>query len=318
MGDLFNTADESARDRMAFWLETVCEQILPVKIDPRNDAKPRAAMATNRLGALRLRRIVGGDHVYERTDREVRQGDPDTVQIGMPRGGGSILVQDGREAVLAPGDMVIYDSARPFTLVMEERFNWQVMLLPKSKLRRSEAELRDLTAVPIRGGRGIAGVVHDFLSRLAVDAETLEADTTAEAIGENAADLIATLVQSQFGMPWGVADPDAVLRERVRGFIGRNHADRSLDPGAVAAAHGISVRRLHQLFAGGVTVMDTLRAARLEAARRDLADPRLADRSVAQIASAHGVVNPTLFARQFRAVHGHTPSGYRAVQLHES
>lgn len=317
MGDLFNTADEAARDRMAFWLETVCEQILPVKIDPRHDAKPRAAMATNRLGALRLRRIVGGNHVYERTEREVRQGDPDTVQIGMPRGGGSILVQDGREAVLAPGDMVIYDSARPFTLVMEERFNWQVMLLPKSKLRRSEAELRNLTAVPMRGGAGMTRIVHDFLSRLAADAEALEGDPTSEAIGENAADLIATLVQSQFGMPWGVADPDAVLRERVRGFIVRNHADRSLDPVAVAAAHSISVRRLHQLFAGGTSVMDTLRAARLDGARRDLADPRLIDRSVAQIAAAHGVVNPTLFARQFRAAHGHTPSGYRIARLHE-
>lgn len=317
MGDLFNTADEPVSDRMAFWLETVCEQILPVQIDPRLDAKPRAAMATNRLGALRLRRIVGGNHVYERTEREVRQGDPDTIQIGMPRGGSSILVQDGREAVLDPGDMVIYDSARPFTLVMEERFNWQVMLLPKSKLRRTDAELRNLTAVPMRGGEGITGIVHDFLSRLAKDAESLESDPTREAIGENAADLIATLVQSQFGVPWGVADPDAVLRERVRGFIVRNHADRSLDPASIAAAHGISVRRVHQLFQGGESVMDTLRGARLESARRDLADPRLIDRSVAQIASAHGVVNPTLFARQFRRAYGRSPRGYRSAVLEE-
>lgn len=315
MGDLFNTADEAASDRMAYWLETVCEQILPVKIDPRNDARPRAAMATNRLGALRLRRIVGGDHVYERTEREVRQGDPDTIQIGMPRGGESILVQDGREAVLAPGDMVVYDSARPFTLVMEERFNWQVMLLPKSKLRRSEAELRNLTAVAMRGGDGLTGVVHDFLSRLAADAEGLEGDPTREALGENAADLIATLVQSKFGLPWGVADPEAVLRERVRGFIQRNHADRTLDPTAIAAAHDISLRRLHQLFAGGASVMGTVREERLEGARRDLADPRLVDRTIAQVAAAHGVANPTLFARQFKAVHGRSPTEYRLRAL---
>src|SRR5699024_702090 len=151
-------------------------------------------MATNRLGSLRVRRVVGGDHVYERTEREVRLGDPDTVQIGMPRGGDSILVQDGGAAVLSPGEMVSYDSARPFSRVMAERFEWQVMLLPKSKLRRSEAEWRNLTAVPIRDGDGLTRVVHDFLSRLAVDANALERDATCEALGENAADLIATLV----------------------------------------------------------------------------------------------------------------------------
>ena len=110
MGDLYDTRGQAERGRMAFWLETVCAQILPVRIDPRHDSVPRAALASNRLGALQMRRVVGGDHVYARGERELRQGDPDTLQIGMPRGGGSILVQDGREAVLKPGDMVVYDT----------------------------------------------------------------------------------------------------------------------------------------------------------------------------------------------------------------
>lgn len=81
---------------MAFWLETVCEQILPVQIDPRHDAVPRAAMACAKLGALRIRDVVGGDHVYVRSEADIRRGDPDTYQIGTPLGGSSILVQDGR------------------------------------------------------------------------------------------------------------------------------------------------------------------------------------------------------------------------------
>jgi AraC-like DNA-binding protein len=298
---------------MAFWLDTVCEQILPVKIDPRHDATPRAAMACNRLGALAIRRVVGGDHIYVRDERDVRRGDPDTVQIGMPRGGGSILVQDGREAVLNPGDMVIYDSARPFTLVMEDRFNWQVFLLPKSKLRRSESELRTLTAIPMSGGSGMPGVVYQFLSRLAADIEALEADPTADALGENAADLIATLVQSQFGMPWAVSDPDGVLREQVRSFVTRNHSDHHLTPSVVAVEHGISVRRLHQLFEGtGSSVMDVVRQERLMAARRDLADPRLLHRTIEHIAHAHGLGGVTVFGRHFRAEYGETPSAFRA------
>lgn len=316
MGDLFDTRSEPERARMAFWLETVCEQILPVQIDPRHDSYPRAAMACNHLGSLGLRRVVGGDHVYVRNERDVRRGDPDTVQIGMPRGGASILVQDGREALLTPGDMVLYDSARPFTLVMEDRFNWQVFLLPKSKLRRSDAELRSLTAVRMAGASGISGVVYQFLRRLASDVDALEADPSAAALGENAADLIATLVQSHFGRPWEVRDPEHVLREQVLGFIGQHHTDPQLQPVAIAKAQGISVRRLHLLFEGtGTTVMDVVRSNRLAGARRDLADPRLQHRSIRQVSSAHGWNSPTVFSRQFRAAYGCTPRESRATAM---
>lgn len=119
----------------------------------------------------------------------------------MPRRGGSILGQDGREAVLKPDDMVLSDSARPLTLVMEERFDWEVFLLPKPGLRRLDAELSTLTAIAMTGSVGMTGVVYQFLSGLAADIDALESDPTADAVGERSADLIATLIQSQFGMP---------------------------------------------------------------------------------------------------------------------
>lgn len=316
MALVFDTQRAAQRDRMAFWLETVCEQILPVQIDPRHDAVPRAAMACAKLGALRIRDVVGGDHVYVRSGADIRRGDPDTFQIGTPLGGSSLLVQDGREAVLNAGDMVLYDSARPFSLVMKDRFHWQVFLLPKSKLRRSEAELQQLTAVRMDSSAGIASVVSRFLRGLAAQSTTLEADPTAGALGENAADLIATLVHSEFGKPWDLRDQDSVLRHKVLAFLTDRHADASLDPRSIAAAHGISVRKLHLLFAdSGHTVMDRLRSERLEAIRRDLADPRLAARPINRIAAVHGMSNPTIFARTFRARFGLTAREYRAAAI---
>lgn len=193
MGELFDTRQARRKDRMAFWLDTVCQQILPVKIDPRHDAQPEAAMGCRRLGNLAIREVVGGDHVYVRDDNDVRRGDPQTVQIGIPTGGSSILVQDGREAVLSAGDMMLYDSSRPFTLVMQDRFHWHVFLLPKHKLRRSDAELRTLTATPMRGDGGVSGVVSHFLLDLAARGREFEDQPTAGALGENAADLIGTL-----------------------------------------------------------------------------------------------------------------------------
>ena len=315
MTALFDTRRVDRCDRRDYWLETVCRNILPVDFDPRLDVQPQAAMACTTVGPLSMREVVGGNHVYVRDSDHVRRCDPESFQVGIPTKGCSILTQDGREARLEPGDMVLWDSSRPYTLVMAERFHWHVFLLPKQKLRRPEAELRRLTASPIRAGTGgVPAVVSHFLLDLATRARQLEGDPAAPALGEAAGDLIATMVQSEFGLPWTVGKPDDVLRDRVRYFIAEHHDDPSLDPAGIAAAAGVSVRTLHQLFIGcDETVMDCVRRTRLAAIRRDLSDPRLAHRSIGRIAAQHGLPNPTVFARMFKSEYGLTPREFRAT-----
>jgi AraC-like DNA-binding protein len=311
--DVFETSREVPGGRPGFWLDTVCTQILPVKIDLRHDRLPAARMSCATLGALRIRDVVGGDHVYTRDTADIRRGDPETVQVGMPLGGRSIMIQDGREAVLNGGDMVLYDSSRPFTLVMESQFHWQVFLLPKAKLRRSDRELAQVTAIPLSGARGMSRAVSAFLRGLAAEVTGLEGSPGAAALGENAADLIATMVRSRFGRQWDVADPDAVLIQAIETYLRDHHADPDVDPQRVAAAHGLSVRRLHALFEPtGHSVAGRIREERLAAIRRDLRDPGLAHRSIARVAAMHGMRNPSAFARTFRSVEGVTPREYRA------
>lgn len=316
MGDEFVTGREPPGQRMAFWLETVCEQILPVKIDPRHDRIPDAGMSCSNVGVLAIRDVVGGDHVYTRDAADIRHGDPETVQIGMPLGGQSILVQDGREAVLSGGDMVVYDSSRPFTLVMESHFHWQVFLLPKTKLRRSDNELAQITAIPLSGRSGMSRAVSAFLRGLAAEASVLEDAPGAAALGENASDLIATMMRNNFGKAWDVASPDAVLLTAVEKYLRDHHTEPDLDPERIAHVHGVSVRRLHALFAPtAYSVGDRLRDERLAAIKRDLADPRLAHRSIGRIAAAHGMRNPSAFTRLFRSVEGFTPRDFRNASL---
>jgi hypothetical protein len=208
MSRTFEAGSCSGGDRLAFWIETVCSQILPVRIDPRHDALlERTAMRSTSLGELQLREVVGGEHLYERTQGDVRRGDPLTLQVGLQLSGSSLLVQDGREAVLGAGDLVLYDSSRPFSLVMDARFSWQVFLLPKDKLRRSDREISQLTATTIDACSGVAGLVVRFLRDLAARADGLELGAATPELADNAADLVATLVRSLLGHSWQVRDP---------------------------------------------------------------------------------------------------------------
>ncbi len=80
----------------------------------------------------------------------------------------------------------------------------------------------------------------------------------------------------------------------------------------IAAAHHMSLRSLQQLFHDeGLTVAGWIGRRRLERCRRDLADPALASRPVAAIATRWGFSSADDFSRAFRAVHGLPLAEYR-------
>jgi AraC-like DNA-binding protein len=115
--------------------------------------------------------------------------------------------------------------------------------------------------------------------------------------------------------------PSPELDERQRDLVRRIHefaesrlGDPDLSPGAIAAAHHISLRYLHKLFqAEDITVAAWIRTRRLEHCRRDLLDPELAERPVGATAARWGFASPAHFSRAFRAEYGLSPGEYRRV-----
>lgn len=106
------------------------------------------------------------------------------------------------------------------------------------------------------------------------------------------------------------------LLVRIRASIEQRLGDPDLTPGKLAAAHHISVRYLHKLFATQETTLaGWIRWRRLERCRRDLLDPNQVTRPVRAIAARWGILNATHFSRVFRAAYGVSPGEYRRVHL---
>jgi len=103
------------------------------------------------------------------------------------------------------------------------------------------------------------------------------------------------------------------LLSRIRAYVQANLADPMLTPSRIAARFDISPRYLHMLFsATGATISAHIRARRLSAMRRDLADPRLSNRSITEIALTWGFADAAHASRAFSAAFGQSPSLYRA------
>ncbi len=86
---------------------------------------------------------------------------------------------------------------------------------------------------------------------------------------------------------------------RIREYIGENLRNSDLNPDAIARAVYISTRHLHEVFhEQGTTVSAWIREQRIEAIRRDLADPMHAHRAIADVAASWGYPDaPTSRAR---------------------
>jgi AraC-like DNA-binding protein len=102
-----------------------------------------------------------------------------------------------------------------------------------------------------------------------------------------------------------------LLREHIR----NNLADTDLTVTELARRHHVSVRQVHAVFArAGTTPARFVRLRRLAAARRLLADPAAAGRTIAGVAAAVGFAELRTFERAFQRQYGTTPARWRRGQ----
>ena len=313
----FDTRSQPMADRLDYWTHTLATQAMPVKLDVRNNALVTAGLISASIGATQTISGFGGNHLYERTAATIKSADPDGIGLVIPSAGSPIVEQDGRQIAVPNGSMMLLDSSRPYRVVMQEPFRWQILAFPKSALRLTTAQLKNITAISLPNRSGIGRVVQGAIQHVISQSSILESDAEAEAIGQHAIALVATLIRSVFVPDLEVQGKTRVLHERVTSFIRRHHSDPQLSPTCISRAHHVSLRSLHSAFAHtGNSLMETVRIIRLEYARKDLDHPPYSRGNAAQIgqiAHAHGFTSASDFARAFRTSYGMAPTKYREI-----
>ncbi|GAA5122507.1 helix-turn-helix domain-containing protein [Haloechinothrix salitolerans] len=308
-----DTGDVGVRDRMEYWRDAICEQFVPLRVEPSRDTVLRGKVAASSLGPLEIRDLTATPHHFVRTSTLIRRSDEDYVKVGMMELGSSVFVQDGREAVLQPGDFVLYDSTRPYSVAMARPFQIKVCMLPKRLLPLREAELTRATAVALPGSEGIGAVVRAFVRELAGTADSCSPGT-GEALALSVADLVTAVVRGRSEASPAIDEGLNPLLVGVRAYIRDHLADRNLSPASIAAASSISVSYLHKLFAQtDTTVAGYIRELRLQRCWRDLRDPRLSQLTVTAIGMRWGIGDPAHLSRMFKARFGMSPIECRAL-----
>jgi AraC-like DNA-binding protein len=312
MAEVLRTDDVTQADRFAQWRHWISATFVPLECAPVGRGPFRGEVAHWELGDLLVSRVAAEAHLASRTRRMIALRDAGYYKVGLLTHGSCKLSQEGRDALLQPGDLAIYDCRRPYTMVFDEPHEMSFLMFPCDRLRLPSAAVEEVLVTPVSSTQSTGSLVAPFLRRLVANLEQ-PGEPVNSRLADNVLDLLATLFSERAGVT--PADPAALRRSlllSVHSWIDAHLADPDLAPDTIARANHISVRYLHKLFQEqGTSVGNWVRERRLANCRRDLADPALARRGVHAIARSWGFDDAAHFSKIFKASYGQPPGAYR-------
>jgi AraC family transcriptional regulator, arabinose operon regulatory protein len=238
-------------------------------------------------------------------ERSRPQGSPQAIVILCVDGAGWCRLPAGRFEV-GPGQALVVPSGVPHAYGAAAEHPWTIWWL-----HLGGADVPDLIDAVLPGpGRPVIHVgdvyravalIDDALGRMEHD----DSARSRQAAAGAAWHLLALLAADRTGGPAG---RDEAVRQAQRYL--REHVSARTSVAELAALARLSPSHFAALFrrATGFGVLQYQTRLRMARAR-ELLDTT--DRSVTEIARALGYADPFYFSRQFRSVHGTSPSDYR-------
>lgn len=313
MGSRFNPAPAAHAGAGLTFTEfrgAVAEAV--VALDVRTDSPDdfHGGLNGRASGDVQVLAITADAHSVHRTPSLISGNPQHYVKFTVFEQGCGMIVQDGRESALSAGDMTVYDTDRPYSLICSTDVRVSVVMFPKELLTLPGPVVARTTATRLDGATGIGAMVRPYISSLAQQVDDFQPHAL-NRLSRNALDLVSTLLESQCGV-MNVVSTHETLLHRVLDYVDEHLGTADLNPAMIAAAHFVSVRYLHLLFSDqGTTISTVIRNRRLERCYDELIDPLRTERSVTSIALENGFGDPAHFSRAFRTHFGVAPSSLR-------
>ncbi|HEY7608109.1 MAG TPA: helix-turn-helix domain-containing protein [Alphaproteobacteria bacterium] len=307
------------RDQYPYWKEAVCGIFVGLDCSRQargafHSAVLRRTFALEGGGSASFIDVVSEAQNALRSPRQIRRATDACIMLAFQTRGPGTLRHGEDVAHLAPGDMVLYDSTRPYEFVFDRPFSQLVLKFPHERLAPRLPRTPNWLGRPVAATSPLGHVLAGHLAAVSSTIDHVD-PTLRPGLIDRTMDLIAlTFAGAARDFAGAGTTVQAALVARAKRCIETRLADPALAAGEIAAALGVSPGYLHRLFhAAGTTVGSHIRARRLERCRADLADPLHAGERITEIALRWGFNDMPHFSRVFRAAFGQGPRDWRAA-----
>jgi AraC-like DNA-binding protein len=316
---IFTTETVRPAESTAYWVDALCDAYVRLECDPIAVDRPglfQGEIQQNSLSTVDVSVVEASPQKVARTHRLISRGHEDVFIVSMQRQGRCQVIQDQRQAELAAGDFVIYDSTRPYTLIYPDGIHQFTLKIPRGQLIAQLPDVEALTATKVCGARGAGHLMINMIDTLIRDIGQLDPISFDAVAGSIVSILTAGLRTLESGAEPAPSTLTAYHRERIRQHVLANLHDPSLSVQSTSAALQLSVSSLYRVFESqGTTLSEWIWNQRLDRCRRDLADPLLANQSVIQIAFRWGFSDASHLSRAFKRAFGLSPRDFRERAL---
>jgi AraC-like DNA-binding protein len=275
--------------------------------DPSEEARFTLSSRTYHTPNAILMRCWGTGFIMTRGPAVVARS-PDQLLIYLQREGWCDTDCGGRRGRIEPGDVAIFDYARPFQSVTPDYENL-ILVLARESVPATLLAMEPHGLVFARGSgaaRLIGAAVQEFYAQ-ADHLTVSEAEATIEGIvGLTTAFARARLAGDE-------ADHVKSRRKAALDYIDAHLGNAQLGPDEIADAAHVSRASLYRLLTAEGGIRAVLLTRRLDQALRLLLADNKDERSLAEVAERCGFGGTTQFGRAFRARFGLPPRQYRAL-----
>ena len=308
---VFNSQDLPVADRADAVRETVANTFVHVEIDFAAGGPPAALGSITDVGPVRICSLRTNALTAKRTPKMARDDLPPSIFVSLQMAGSSVVTQAGRQAILRPGDLVVYDSTIPYVLSDGDGLRQHKFRIPLDALALPVDMIREVLAVALSPGHPVADLAATYLQRLAMRTD-LSGGPGADAVSQPTVELIRAVITTHVDAAELAKEPfHATLQLRIMEYVRAHVRDPKLSAAQIAAEHHISVRHLYKvLAANGISLGDWIRTHRLEGCHNEIGAEGPVD-PLASIARHWGFTDPSSFARIFRAAYGMSPREWR-------
>jgi AraC-like DNA-binding protein len=309
---VLDTRSSAPDRRLAIWQDIVCDTF--VGLDCRSDMRDGfwGSVAQSKIGPVTCTQVDSCAQQVLRTPSRIARASEDFVLVTLGTSGVNRVFQDGREAVVAAGQFVIYDTTRPYELRFDAGFSQTIFQMPRKLLQQRIGSFDTLTATTFAGDRPLERLAYEFLLSMSKTIEHVD-PATATRLLDQALDLVAMAFADRMQQ----RSPDqsfhrSALLYRLKSYILTHLRDPELSMARAAAATGISPRYASDLMAAEqISFRSYVQMQRLERCKRDLSDPAQTARHVSDIAFAWGFNDLAHFSRIFKQRFGASPRDWR-------